>query len=160
MHGQRKVVIPESLFLFQVQIVFKKRMTESSCLLCLIPTKAIRSCWFWTPNHLKKWQELRYHITFHLGFTDSIMEISNERLQKVKVWKRLENTNLKKFVIKTMNSLYLTNRKDWRRWLAKNHQKKERDLANLLQEKFRQALAFLRCFSGRSPVLWMDRQPS
>jgi uncharacterized protein YdeI (YjbR/CyaY-like superfamily) len=24
-----------------------------------------------------------------------------------------------------MNSLYLTNRKDWRRWLAKNHQKKK-----------------------------------
>jgi hypothetical protein len=35
------------------------------------------------------------------------------------------NTKLKKFVIKTMNSLYLTNRKDWRRWLAKNYQKKK-----------------------------------
>jgi hypothetical protein len=35
------------------------------------------------------------------------------------------NTKLKKFEIKTMNSLYLTNRKDGRRWLAKNHQKKK-----------------------------------
>jgi uncharacterized protein YdeI (YjbR/CyaY-like superfamily) len=50
----------------------------------------------------------------------------NERLQKVKKEEKTREHKIEKFVIKTMNSLlYLTNRKDWRRWLAKNHQKKK-----------------------------------
>lgn len=58
-----------------------------------------------------------------------------------------------------MNSLYLTNRKDWGGGWPRIT-KKESGLADLLQEKFRQTLAFLRCFGGRSLMLWMDRQPS